>query len=176
MNLTLWRVHVLRRASSKLCAMIWLVFAAPSSAFYFLLEVEPLPLIAGQAGQLLVTTTCHNRIFIFSPQDRLISVEGNVVRVEALGAPGTVILCTFPTATRRLDLVPLAEGEYRIEFWRRTEPPNVRVDLMVSGNFVVGPAPIPPPPAHPIPAMDSTWLLGGLLALVALIGARRARG
>ena len=127
-------------------------------------------------GQLVVRTICHNYVYIFSPQDRRITVEGNVVRVETFGADGTVILCTFPDATFRLDLLPLAQGEYRIEFYRRTYPPTNRVDLMVAGTFVVGPAPIPPPPpAHPIPALDSRWLLSGLLVLIALIGARRAR-
>jgi hypothetical protein len=122
-----------------------------------------------------VRTICHNRLFIFSSQDRLVTVEENVVRVEAVGAAGTVILCTFPNGTFRLDLVPLAEGEYRIEFYRRTDQGVIRTDLMASGDFVVGPAPAASPPAHPIPALQSWWLLGGLLAFILLVGAIRSR-
>jgi len=165
----------LRLAIHSACALALLIVSFPSFAYY-LMGFDPESPVEGDLIQLVVVTGCQDSLFVFSPQDRVVEVHGDVVRVEALGADGGVILCTFPTTTTRLDLLPLAAGTYRVELYRRTTPPIVRVDLRATGTLVVGPAPIPPPPAHPIPAMDSTWLLGGLLALVALIGARRARG
>lgn len=109
-------------------------------ATYFSLTFNPASPVEGQVPDALVRVgVCDS---LSAPVNaREIEVEGNIIRITAVGITQTVLPCNFSTITATYSLVPLQQGTYRVEFYRRQfQAPNI-VDLMIQEMLVVRPAP-----------------------------------
>ena len=107
---------------------------------------------------------------VFTPEDREISIVGNVIRVTIRGYTAfDQNFCIYPDVSVPVHLVPLAAGTYRVELYRRQTDPT-QVDLMVFGDVIVGQA-----PAAPVPGGRSPLALLLLSLGVFAIGSKKIR-
>jgi len=151
-----------------LAAMHW---PTDASAYYLPLIFSPSAPTAGQPVTMTVRVGECDSVQIFTPQGREIAIVSNVIRVTINGYTAfDQNFCIYPDVSAPLDLVPLAAGSYRVELYRRQTMPT-QVDLVVSGDLVVGQAPA----AVAVPASGSALALT-LLALSAFaVGLARFR-
>lgn len=160
-----------------LVALVWLGTICPANAYYLPLLFDPEQPVEGEVGQVIVRLGGCDGIFGGQTDTRILTVEGNVIRIEfngvttSIGIPGA---CLFPLTSARFNLVPLDTGDYVVELYRRNAAGNLGVDLVVSGTLTVLPAQ-GQAPAHPIPALGP-WLLALLAGALGVFALSRFRG
>ncbi len=168
------------RAVCRSMALFFLVCLGgigQAKAYYLPLLFDPEQPVAGEVGQVIVRAGGCDGIGAGQMDSRILTVEGNVIRIEYIGSTDTVIFpgsCVRPLATSRFNLIPLDAGDYEVDLYRRIPVGDMRVDLMVSGTLTVVAAPALPP-AHPIPALGP-WLLALLAGVLGVFAMIRFRG
>lgn len=148
-------------------ALLSACFPRIASAYYAPLLFIPEAPTAGQAVVLRVRFGICDALVVSGSQDRELVVQGNQIRVTATGiyAPD-LPFCIYPDGYADFDIGPLAAGTYQVQFYRRDLFVPSDVDLVQSGNVVVGLA-----PAVPVPASNVFNL--GVLGLLLVVTATR---
>jgi len=132
----------MQRRFAMLIAVCLLAHSGSAFATYFSLTFDPASPVAGQIPNALVRVGVCDTLNATANGPE-IEVDGFTVRITAVGITQTVLPCNFTTFTARYPLVPLAQGTYTVEFYRRQFQAPAIVDLMIQATLVVGPAPAP---------------------------------
>lgn len=158
-----------------LIGLLFLFLSAPTHAYYLPLVFVPAQPVEGEIGTVIVSVGACDALAAGAHLNRLLTVEGTIVRIELRGVTSFFSPCYFPAVSVPVELVPLPAGSYQVDVYRRQLSFPDQIDLMVSAPLVVVPAQTQVP-AHPIPALDIWWLLALCGAVVGVARLLRRQG